>query len=365
MTNTYGITTAGFVKKTYDDILEDECTQAKLFFGPTIDLSATSPLYQFVCTVAAEKATLWDLAEQVYYAGFVNTATGTNLDACVALLGIARLEASPATGAVLFSRSAAATYDISIPAGSLVQTATGVQFATTAAVILAAGQTSVTASIEAVDPGASGNVAAYAISRIPVTLSGIESVNNIAATVNGSDIETDTALRLRALNYSPGAKATLAAIQTAILAVTGVTACLVTEDTAAHTITATTLGGTDTAVIAVIEATRPAGIACTLVRPTAESVVVTATVAKASDAVAAAMQANILTALTTYFATLTIDSDVPYSAIAASIISAAGVASLTSLSVACGSTTLSAFGQTLTITNTQVATQGTHVITVS
>ncbi|MDD1695084.1 MAG: baseplate J/gp47 family protein [Methanoregula sp.] len=361
----YGVTDAGFVKKTYDDILDDECSQAKTYFGPTVNLSETSPLYQFICSEAAEKATLWDLAEQVYYAGFVPTATGANLDACVALLGLARKPATQATGSVIFSRSTTATYDITIPAGTIVQTATGIQFETTAAVTLAAGQTSVSAAIEAVDPGASGNAAAYKITSIPTTISGIESVSNPSAAVDGSDTETDTALRLRALNYSPGAKATLAAIQTAIKALAGVTACLVTEDTTAHTILATVLGGTDAAVNAVIEDTRPAGIACTLKRPDSMTVVVTAAVVMTSGSVAATVQANILAALTKYFGTLTISSDVPYSSVVSAILGSDGVASLTSLSIVCGTTTLSAFGQTLAISDTEVAVEGSHAITVS
>lgn len=361
----YGVTEDGFQIKDFSAIVDNTEDEIKKNLGADIDLSDYSALNQILKSFAYELARLWQVTESIHYAGFVNTAAGADLDACVALLGISRLEATAATGAVIFSRAAAATYDITIPAGTVVQTSTGVQYATIAAVTLVAGQTSVSAAIEAVDPGAAGNVAAYAISRIPVTVSGIESVSNVGETVQGSDAETDTALRLRARNYSPGAKATLAAIRSAIMAVTGVTACLITENTTAHTIAATVLGGTDNAVIAAIEASRPAGISCTMGRPTPETVVVTAAIAKAADATAAAVQANVLAALTAYFGGLAIGADVPYSAVASAIMAADGVASLSSLSVACGSTTLSSFGQTLAITDAQIAAQGSHAITVS
>jgi uncharacterized phage protein gp47/JayE len=362
---TFGVTDEGFALKDFTSIVESTENEIKKNLGENIDLSDYSVIEQILKSFAYELAKLWQVQESVYYAGYPSTATGANLDAVVALLGITRLPATAATGSAIFSRSTAATYDITIPAGTIVMTAKSIQFATTAAVTLTAGQTSVSAAIEAVTPGASGNVAAYAITTIQSTISGIESVSNPSITLDGSDTETDTALRLRALNYSPGAKATLAAIQTALSAVTGVIACLVTEDTTAHTITATVLGGTDLALNAAIAASRPAGIACTLTRPASEIVVVTASVVMAAGGVEATVQANVLGALTAYFRTLTISSDVPYSSIVNAILGADGVASLASLSVVCGSTTLSAFGQTLTISPTQVAVEGTHVITVS
>jgi len=361
----YGVTETGFTLKDFSSIVESTESEIKKNLGENIDLSDYAVLDQILKSFAYELAKLWQAQESIYYAGFPSTATGASLDAVVSLLGITRLPATAATGSVIFSRSTAASYDITIPAGTVVMTAKSIRFETTGAVTLVAGQTTVSAAIEAVVTGASGNVAAYAIATIQSTISGIETVSNPSATVEGSDTETDTALRLRALNYAPGAKGTLAAIQSAITAVAGVTACLVTEDTGAHTITAMVLGGTDGALNAAIEATRPAGIACTLGRPASKTVVVTATVAMVSGGVSATVHANILAALSTYFGTLTISTDVPYSAIANVVLQAAGVASITSLSVTCGSTTLSAFGQTLTISDGEVAVQGTHAITVS
>jgi len=362
---TFGVTDTGFAVKDFSSIVKSAESEIRKNLGANIDLSDYSIVKQILNSYAYSLAELWQVTESVHYAGFVSTATGSNLDACVALLGIARLEATQATGPVIFSRSSAASYDITIPAGTVVATTTGVEFATTAAVTLAAGQTSISAVIQAVDTGADGNVDTYKITVIPVTISGIETVTNTVATTGGSDAETDTALRTRALQYSPGAKATLAAIQSAIAAVTGVTAALVTEDTEAHTITATVRGGTDLLVNAAITATRPAGIACTLVRPTAESVVVTATVAKASSADSAAVLSNVQAAITAYFGGLTIGDDVLYSTVAAAIIGADGVASLNSLSITCDSTTISAFGSSIAISGSQIAVEGTPVITVS
>ena len=100
---------------------------------------------------------LWLMAEDIYYSGFIQFATGESLDKAVALLGIRRKPATRATGIVTFRRSTPATSDIIIPAGTRVATADeSIVFRTTQAVTLTAGSTSVDAPIEAVEPGSAG-----------------------------------------------------------------------------------------------------------------------------------------------------------------------------------------------------------------
>lgn len=362
----YGVTNTGFVRKDYETVLADEIARLQNYFGSNVDLSPTNPLYQLIQVQALEKAELWEQIEHVYYTGFVNFAEGVNLDEVVVMLGFTRIAATFATGQVTFSRATPYSTDITIPVGTRVSTGDGaVMFETTAVGTLVAGNTSVIVAARAITAGTLGNVAGSTITVIVDTLANIETVTNAATFGYGTNQESDAALRHRVATYAPGARATLLAIYNTIMAVAGVSACLVTENTTAHTITATVLGGTDNAVNAAILDSRPAGISCSLARPTEKIVVVTAAVTKASGAVTGTVQTNILSALNTYFAGLTIDSDILFSQVADAIMNANGVAVLTSLSITQGATTITTFGSSITIGTTEVAIQGTHSITVS
>lgn len=362
----YGVTANGFVLKDYATILDELKADIREHVGDDVDLSDNSLLGQILKSFAYAVAAQWQVLEAAYTTAYLDTATADNLDAAIALVGLTRLPATKAAGAITYSRTTAAVVAITIPAGSRVSNADGtIVFVTTADATLAIGQTAVSVAVAAQIAGADYNVSAGVICHILDPISGIESVINAADMAGGTDAETDAALRLRVRTYAPGAKATLLAIKNAIMAVTGVITCTVTEDTSAHTITALVLGGQDAAINAAIAVTRPAGITASLTRPTQKTVTVTATTTKVSGGNATTIRANILAKITAYFATLTIDSDIMYSAVANAIIASDGVASLDSLSITMGSTTINAFGQAITIGSTEVAVEGSHNITVS
>jgi uncharacterized phage protein gp47/JayE len=104
---------------------------------------------------------------------------------------ISPLSATAATGSVTFSTGAAvASQDITIGAGTIVQTVGGIQYQTTSAVTIPSGSSSVTATIEAINAGSSGNVSAGSVSIITTTQAFYLTVTNPAAITNGSDAET-------------------------------------------------------------------------------------------------------------------------------------------------------------------------------
>src|SRR5258708_31717709 len=72
---------------------------------------------------AREFAVLSRQLEGVYRAGFLDTATGRDLDQLVALLGLVRRTRTAAAGTVVFSRGTPAGADVFIPAGTLISTA--------------------------------------------------------------------------------------------------------------------------------------------------------------------------------------------------------------------------------------------------
>ena len=270
----FGVTTAGFVPKAFDDILAGLENKAQEVYGPDVDLGDHSDLKKFMQVVALDIANLWQQLELAYYAGYFDTASGDSLDRVVALIGISRKAAVKAAGAVTFSRSTPAEADIPIPSGTEAQTtgASPIVFRTTQAVALLAGQTSVDASVEAEVAEAAGNVAAGTVTVLSTPISGIEAANNAAAMGGGLDAETDAQFRARVkLSLNAGGNATLDAIRADILAVAGVTAAALEENDTTDDNTgagglppksfrATVLGGSDDDAAQAIFDSKPAGI---------------------------------------------------------------------------------------------------------
>lgn len=149
---------------------------------------------------AREYAVLSRQLEGVYESGFIETATGRDLDQLVALVGIARLTRSAAVGSVIFARSAPATADITIDAGTRLSSAQPpvATFETSEPRVLRRGTLSVEAPVRALVNGSAGVVAARAISVIHRPIFGIEQVWNPQGTRLSGEDETDIALRARA-----------------------------------------------------------------------------------------------------------------------------------------------------------------------
>lgn len=360
----YGVTSAGFILKDFNSILEDYKQRAKRVFGDDVDLSETSPVLKILQIASYREAVLWQLLEDVYYSAFIDFATGQNLDRLVAILGIRRKRATKATGTVTFSRSAPATSDIIIPAGTRVAADESVVFQTTEEVVLQQGQTSVDAAIEAVEPGSQGNVAANTITKLVDPVSGIESVNNASPTSGGSDTESDEELRYRAITYAPSAKATVYSIKAALLQIEGVTDVNVEEDFGECKVIITIAGGSDTEITNTIEDVRPAGIQVVWRRPSIVTITVTVSITKIASYDAATVQANVHAAIDNYINSLPIGEDVVYSDLVKAILAAEGVDDIVSLEATDGTTTINAFGQSLTILANEKTQAGTHSITV-
>lgn len=135
---------------------------------------------------------------------------GSDLDAYLANFGFGRQQGSFATGFITFGRPTPSAYNITIPNQTQVSgtstvngnTAT-IVFQTTQSVTLVAGQTSVTAPIQAVLVGSQGNLAANTITQfanVGAPVLGITTVTNPLPTTNGSDAESDAELKVRFSN---------------------------------------------------------------------------------------------------------------------------------------------------------------------
>ena len=361
----YGVTSSGFIPKPFSVILEELKLLAKQELGDDIDLSENSRLLRFLEIVAKREDELWQLAEDIYYSGFVQFATGESLDRVVALLGIRRKQATRAKGYVRFSKSGPTWFEIYIPKGTRVATQDGsVVFRTTQDAILPGATTYVDVPIEAVEPGSQGNVAANTITKLVDPISGIESVTNPEPTTGGRDAETDEELRYRAIKYAPYAKATLHSIKSALLQIEGVTDVNIWEDLESHKIIAVVAGGNEVIINLTIEDVRPAGIPVEWQRPTAKSIDVNAQIKVLEGYDASEVQSNVQNAITNYINGLHIGEDVNFSDLAKVILQVEGVDDIVSLEATDGTNTINSFGQSIAIAETEKAQAGTVTVTV-
>ena len=352
----YGVTAKGFIIKPYSVILGELKLLAQQYFGEDIDLSENSRFLRFLEIIAKREDELWQLAEDVYYSGYIDFATGQSLDYIAALVGYKRVPARRATGTVVFSRTTPAPNDIIIPAGTRVATPDrSVVFQTTEAVVLKAGQTQIEAPIEAVVPGSCGNVSANTITRIVNPISGIESVNNPEPTSGGRDIESDEEFRYRIKTTIQSlGKATLDAIAARVKSVEGVRAVKIEENDTMNDYTTKgglppksfrvfVWGGDDQAIAQAIFDAKPAGIrpygsvsavaydidgephTVYFERPTEVPVYVDVTVVTSSNVT----EKQIKYAVKAYFDSLGLGDNVVYSKLLAKIAETEGVEDVT------------------------------------
>jgi uncharacterized phage protein gp47/JayE len=183
---------------------------------------------------AREYAVLSMQLDAVHKAAFVETASGRDLDAVAALVGITRRGQTFARGEVVFTRPSPAPADITIRAGTLVSTndVPAITVETTAERTLQAGAHSVAAPVTALTEGGQGVAGAGTLTVLHRPILGLTTVANVEALAFGA-AETDEELRRRiTLALQTGGRSTRAAIVGALTGVEGIRQqdVLLTED---------------------------------------------------------------------------------------------------------------------------------------
>lgn len=259
-----GLTSTGFVPKTYEEIKADLEAAFRASFGASINVTPASNFGKIIAITAERLAELWEVAEAVHAAQTPDGSTGVALDDVASLTGTVRLPASKSSVTLTLT----GTPGTLVPAGRVVSTGAGVRFVTLADATIGGGGT-ITAAAEAED---TGPFVAYAgtLTNIETPVAGWSSVTNALDAVVGSDLETDAALRIRREEeLRAQAGGSVPAIEAAILRVDGVTAAVVFENVTGATnadglppksVEAVVAGGTDAAVREAIYDTKAAGI---------------------------------------------------------------------------------------------------------
>jgi len=168
---------------------------------------------------------------------FVGTARGAALDRLITdrYPDLLRKQAAPSFGYETFYFGPAVVSAFTIPEGVVLSTADGVQFITATSTSVPIGTTSIQVPIRSVLAGASQKATAGKIVNLTTTISGAPAagmtVSNVSATFGGEDRETDLdyAVRYR-LHYLAARRATLGAIEQALLSVAGIVKVTVFEN---------------------------------------------------------------------------------------------------------------------------------------
>lgn len=95
MSITYGITDAGFVRKTLEIIKAEREESVRQTFGTSIDLAPEGPIGQWIGVESEREALLWELAEAAYNSLNPDSAEGAAQDSVAAITGTLRTPAQP------------------------------------------------------------------------------------------------------------------------------------------------------------------------------------------------------------------------------------------------------------------------------
>jgi len=165
---------------------------------------------------------------QLVAASFLDSAVGADLDRLVFdRYGLTRKPAAVSRGSAPFTTTVGSPTTFTIPTGTILQTATGVQFQTVESTIYSAGSVGpLVVAVRSVLAGLSQNMPAGTVTAIVSTIPSAPSdlvVTNPYAMAGGDNAETDDSLRDRASRFFVTARrGTKLALEAAALGVPGV-----------------------------------------------------------------------------------------------------------------------------------------------
>jgi hypothetical protein len=167
--------------------------------------------------VAVQDVFIQFLLQAVWAGARLSTATGDDVDSFVADFSppfTPRLPATYATGPVTLTALTAPTVNVLIPAGTVIQAPGGAiqyqliadttQTAWSASLngyVLLSGQTTLTATAQALVAGSAYNVQPGQLTQFQTAIAGIDQVTNGAAITNGLPEETDAQVKARFVQF--------------------------------------------------------------------------------------------------------------------------------------------------------------------
>jgi len=222
----------GYLRPTYEEILEDRIALAQELFGQDIDTSDASALGKFIRLSVQDLADAYEAQEIIYYSRFPHTATGQSLDRLMPFAGITRNAATPAEHEIKFTGTAGYV----VPVGFLVGTTGDEEFYVVNPITLDENGVG-SGIVQCTESGEIGNVSLGTITEIVNPNVDISEIEHIGIETLGKETETDADLRKRfELAIQGTGSGTSTAIRGAIMRINGVTGCLVVENNTSETV---------------------------------------------------------------------------------------------------------------------------------
>ena len=187
------------IEEVMTQMINDYQTKYKEITKKEVSLAQADPhrLIMYACAVQ-----IYQAMQYADYAGkvsFLKYARGEYLDNLVAIRGVTRLQATPATTVLQFSIENPINSVVGIPAGTRATNGNDVFFATDEYVEIKSGETSVSVSATCTENGTLGNNFAVGEFNVLVnSLPYVTAVTNTSQTFGGSDREDDDSLKERA-----------------------------------------------------------------------------------------------------------------------------------------------------------------------
>jgi hypothetical protein len=247
-TVSYGVTSAGFIVKPFQVILQEAYARAQLLLGSDIDLRSSSTIRKLLELTSLEDALSWMQLDDVYNSAFVATASGQALDRLGTDLGLDRSYVQ-ATGMANFKLVPAAPVNciFTMPPGTLVVTAPAgpglepLRFHLSTKITLIRhnppdGSEQASGTVTAVLPGRDGNIGQNTLTGIDPGFAArylsftaaLVTVSNAAPFSGGDAREDDSSYRSK-LYALPRSLWTVDAVRQTVLALDGVRDALVDD----------------------------------------------------------------------------------------------------------------------------------------
>ena len=205
------ITDKGFVRPSYDEILQAQINRAKVLLGDDIDTSEESVLGKFIRINVFYLNICYETLEDLYYSSFPNTARGQSLDRLGPFAAVSRNQATQSRIEVKIK----GTVGESVPSAFLLKSDKTSFYIVNDYTIDSNGE--VVAIANCVDDGVVGNISNGERLDIQNPRMGIDSVEFIRIVQNGEELESDKDFRIRFANSLAGAgSSTESAIKGAI-----------------------------------------------------------------------------------------------------------------------------------------------------
>lgn len=185
-----GVTEQGFTVKSAAEITADLDAKFVGTFGSQFDTSAESPDGQLIGVVAKLLEDVWQQAEGAYNAYSPSNAYGVGLDKVAEINGITRITNLPTSVAITLSGTAGTV----VPAGYIVKTVDGLEFATVAVAVIPAIVTAKCTTQGAI------KILANEVHVLTTAIAGLTGATNLEPGITGIVREEDPAFRARREN---------------------------------------------------------------------------------------------------------------------------------------------------------------------